>query len=339
MLDELRISSLDQMPASMGSLAQALLQSGGNIEAMRSLAPLPKDSQELIDAAVVNVGLDRLVVAADVIAAGLTFPMPNWLGVMELYWEKAAKIGDARRTMTPGSRGERQMPDRDPARIPIYATLDDFSFHIRVLLASQNGGAPLDTSGVEQATRRVNESIEDSFINGAALQVGGLTAPGLLNAPNANSQLFVDGESWTDANHSGEDILTDVLNMIGVEQGDKKYGPYNLYIPTEYGNKINEDFKSNSDKTIRQRIEEVQEISAVRVADLMPGDAAVGGPKTAMVQMTNDVVEAVVGQQPTTINWTDGSGWEQFFVVMACVIPRVRDDYDGNSGITIGSPT
>lgn len=338
MLEQNRIASLSQMPAAMGGLTEALLRSGGDLDAMRALAPLPKDSQELIDKAVVNVGLDRLVVAADVIGAGLTFPLPGWLGVMELYWEKAAKVGDARRTMTPGSRGERQMPDRDPARIPIYATIDDFSFHIRVLLASQNGGAPLDTSLVEQATRRVNESIEDSFINGANLQVGGLTAPGLLNAPNANSQTFVDSESWTNVNHSGEDILQDVLNMITDAQSDKKYGPYNLYIPTEYGIKISEDFKANSDKTIRMRLQEIDEISAIRVADQMPGDAAVGGPKAVLVQMTNDVVEAVVGQQPTTVNWTDGSGWEQFFVVMGCVIPRVRDDYDGNSGIVIGTP-
>lgn len=338
MLEQNRIAGLSQMPAAFGGLTDALLRSGGDIAAIRAMAPLPKDAQELIDTAVVNVGLDRLVIAGDVMAAGLTFPMPGWLGQMELYWEKAAKIGDARRTMTPGARGERQMPDRTPARIPIYATMDDFSFHIRVLLASQNGGAPLDTTGVEQATRRVNESIEDSFINGANLQVGGLTAPGLLNAPNVNTQAFIDAESWTDVNHSGEDILADVLNMITVLQSDKKYGPYNLYIPTEYGIKLSEDFKANSDKTIRTRLEEIEEINSIKVADQMPGDSAVGGPKVVMLQMTSDVVQAVVGQEPTTVNWTDGSGWEQFFVVMGCIIPRVRDDYDGQSGIVVGSP-
>lgn len=336
MLEQQRIAGLTNVPASMGGLVQAILRSGGDLAEMRNLAPLPKDAQELIDQAVVDVGLDRLTVARRVIDKGLTFPMPGWLGIMELYWEKAAKIGDALRTMTPGSRAERQMPDRDPARIPIYATLDDFSFHVRVLLASQNSGAPLDVSMVQQATRRVNESVEDAFIFGADLTVNGISAPGLLNAPNAGSQNFIDNESWTDVNHSGEDILADVLNMITVAQSNKKYGPYDLFVPTEYGIKLSEDFKANSDKTIRQRLMEIDEIDAITVADLLPGDATT--PNVVLVQMTSDVIDAVMGQEPTTINWTDGSGWMQFFVVMACMIPRVKDDYDGQSGIVIGQP-
>lgn len=327
-----KFSSMSQLPAAMGGLQSAILQSNGDLAQVRALAPLPKDAQELIDNAVVNVALERLTVAADVMAAGLTFALPGWLGVMELYWENAAKIGDARRTMTPGSRGERQMPDRLPERLPIYATLDDFSFNIRVLLASQNGGSPLDVTGVEQATRRVNESIEDAFINGADMTVDGKEAPGLLNAPNANSQLFIDNESWTNVNHSGEDILADVLNMKLAAHADNQFGPYNLYVPTAYDVKLDEDFKSESDKTIRQRLLEIDGIGSISAADRLPVDTVV------LVQMTNETIQAVVGQEPTTVNWTDGSGWEQFFVVMACVIPRVRSDYDGQSGIVIGTP-
>ncbi len=319
----------------LGGFQSALL-SCGSIDEMRNLAPLPKDAQEAIDSAVIQVGLDRLVITADVMAEGLTFNLPDPLSVLELYWEKQSKAGYAQRTMTPGTRGEDQLSDRTGVRIPIYATTDDFSFGIRVLRAAERAGTPLDTNGVSQATRRVNEAIEDAFINGAGLTVDGETAPGLLNAPNVNTQAYVDTEAWTHANHSGQDILDDVLNMIGTLQADRKFGPYNLYIPTTYGNEINKNFGdgvTTFDMTIRQRLEAIKAGGRdlrIRVADQLPTD------RTALVQMTSDVVDVVVGQEPTVVSWQDGPGWNRFFVVLAFMCPRVKDDYDGGSGICVG---
>lgn len=330
--DKATRSTLDGMPSGLSS---ALLRCN-SIAELRALAPLPDEAQRLIDNAVVNVGLSRLTIAADVMAAGLTFPLADPLSVMELYWEKQNKVGHAQRTMLPNVRGENQMLQRTGERIPIYATMDDFAFNIRVLRAAERAGVPLDTSHVEQAVRRVNEAIEDSIINGAGIQVGGNSAPGLLNAPNANTENFIDAESWTAANHSGEDILADVLELIEAAQQDKKYGPYNLYVPTAYDLKLNNDFKANSDKSIRSRLEELVvggRNLVIKGADMMPADTVV------LVQMTSDVVQMIVGQEPTVISWEDGPGWERKFAVLAFMVPRVRDDYDGQSGIVIGTPT
>ena len=304
---------------------------------MRGLTPLPKDAQELVDNAVVEVGLERLTVVKSVIDAGLVYNLPNPMGVMELYSEKLNKAGHAIRTMIPGARGEYQNLDRTGHRVPIYATTDDFTLNVRALMASRRSGAPLDTSHIKQATRRVNESIEDAMIFGATgLQVNGNTVPGILTAPNSNAITFVDGESWTHVNHSGEDILADVLSLVDALEADNKFGPYTLYVPTAYGNKLNEDFKSNSDKTIRKRLEELDVGGAklkIVVADRFSDDTV------ALVQMTSDVVELIVGQQPTVVSWTDGPKWNHFFTVLAFAIPRVRDDYDGQSGIVVGTPT
>jgi len=318
--------------APMPGLGNALLRCN-SIDELRTLAPLPKDAQELIDRAVVRVGLDRLIIVQDLMAEGLTYSLPDPLSVMELYWERADEIGDARRVMLPHARGEDQLAEFDGQRIPIYATIDDFTLNIRTLRASERAGAPLDTFQVEQATRRVNESIEDAAINGAGLAVGGNSAPGLLDAPNKGTSIYTGGEAWDASGHTGEEILGDVLAMVDVAQAAKKYGPYNLYIPTEYGNKLNADFKANSALTIRQRLEELEvggRNLRIRVADLLPDD------RTALVQMTSDVIDVIVGQEPTVISWESGDGFVRYFIVMAFVVPRVRDDYDGNSGIVIG---
>lgn len=301
-----------------------------SIASLRTLSPLSDKAQIMVDKAVVEVGLQRLTVAADVMAAGLTYPLSDPLSVTQLEWENISKTGGAQRTMTPSARGEFQLPNRSLGRLPIYLTTDDFSLGIRTLRMSQRVGQPLDMTLVQQATRRVNEAIEDAMINGAGLVVGGYGAPGLLNAPNANTQSI--STAWTSA--TGDQIYADVMAMIGKLQADLKFGPYNIYVGTNYGNALFADFKANSDKSIINRL---QEITAggrpiqIKVADMMPPTTVV------MVQMTNEVVEMVMGQPPTVIPWTSLDGFTLFWLVMAIMVQRVRSDYEGNSGIVIGS--
>lgn len=325
-------SNLGSAPAGM---AEALLRAS-SIAELRDLSPMPDDAQKLIDDAVIGVALERLVVFADVMAAGLVFPISEPLSVLDVQWEQISKSGGAQRTMNPGARGESQLVDRSIKNIPIYVTADDFSLNVRSVLASARNGTPLDLTMVEQATRRVNEALEDAIINGADVQVGSNTTPGILGAPNVNTQAYVDNEAWTVVGHSGDDILADVLNMFDQLQTDKMYGPYNLYIPTTYGNKINQDFKANSDKTIRMRLEELEAGGRnliVRVADQLPTD------RTILMQMTSDVIDIIDGEQPTVVPFTSLDGFTLYWIVMAIMVPRVKDDYTGQSGICTGNLT
>ncbi len=312
----------------------ATFKNCNTVAEMRALAPLPKDAEELIDAAVVRVGLDRLVVFQDVVEAGLTFPLANPLSVMEVYWEKISKVGHAQRTMLPDARNERQIADRTGVRVPIYITMDDFSFNSRTLAAAARSGQPIDVSHVEQATRRVNEALEDAMINGAGLTVAGVATPGIINAPNVNTFVYEgSGMAWDDASKTGEEILQDTLTAIDDLQAAKRYGPYNLYVPTTYGNKLREDFKANSALTIHQRLEQIEAGGRnliVRTADQLPTD------KVALIQMTSDVIDVITGSVPTVVTWEDGPGFNTMFAVMAIMVPRTKDDADGSSGITVG---
>src|SRR6266542_6536096 len=98
--------------AAPAHIAQALLRSGLSIGELRALAPLEENAQNIVDKAVIEVGLERLVIAADVMAAGLTFPLTDPLSIMEVQWELISKTGGAQRTMTPSARGENQLPAR-----------------------------------------------------------------------------------------------------------------------------------------------------------------------------------------------------------------------------------
>ena len=325
-------------------IAQALLRSGLSIAELRALSPLEENAQRLVDQAVVEVGLERLVLGADMLAAGLTFPLTDPLSIMEVQWEQISKSGGAQRTMAPQARGENQLPDRKIKRVPVYLTTDDFSINIRTLKASERIGTPLDTTLIKQATRRVNEAIEDACLNstGVVVDGGGATPSktyGLLDAPNANTAALT--VNWAGANTvgtTGPACVNDILGMISTLQGDKKFGPYNVYLGTKAGNLIEGDFKANTVDTIRQRLERITaggRTLNIRVADQMPGAST--GVQVAVVQMTDDVLDMITGQSPTVIPWTSLDGFTLYWMVMAIMVPRFRDDYDGNSGVCVGS--
>jgi uncharacterized linocin/CFP29 family protein len=316
-------------------LSDALLRCN-SIAELRALTPMPKDTQELIDDAVVRVGRERLAVVDAMLSAGLTFNIDDPLSVLEVYWEKLSEAGHAQRTMIPGARGEDQRRDYSGTTIPIYATWDDFSLPIRMLRASIRNGTPLDTNGIEMATRNVNVGVEDAAINGAGLTVDANTTPGLINETNVNKQEFVDTEAWTHANHSGQDILQDVLNMVGVLQADKKYGPYTLFVNTTYSNELEFNFGdgvTTQPQTTRNRLLQLNNLSNIVTADLFPDDTVV------LAQMTSDVMDVIVGQGPVPVTWDGPGGWEKHFVILAFMVPRFKSDYDGNSGICVGTPS
>jgi hypothetical protein len=312
----------------------------------RALGPMQDKAQVVIDRAVVEVGLQRLVIAADLMAAGLVYPLTDPLSITQLEWNTVSKVGAAQRTMTPSARGETSLPIVTPSRLPIYLTTDQFEIDIRTLKMSQRIGTPLDTAVIKQKVRSVNEAIEDAVINGAttldgqALAVGGYTAPGLLNAPNANTQSLT-AAAWTTTPVAAT-IFSEVMAMITKLQADKKFGPYRMYVGTQIANVLDGDYTTSTSAvtSIRQRLLQIDGLQAIRTADLLTngnGAAPSLGNKVILMQMTSDVADMVVGQEPTVIPWTSLDGFMIHNLVMAIMIPRVRSDAEGNSGVCIGT--
>lgn len=310
----------------------------------RALAPLPEKAQVLIDKQVVEVGLQRLSLGAYLLAQpGLQFTLTDPLSVTQLEWYTRNRTGAAQRTMSPSSRTESKLPIMLPYRLPIYLTLDGFQLDIRTLKMSERIGMPLDVTEVGSCTRSVNEGIEDALINGATTLDGqqlfdaGYTAPGILNATNANTQAL-GLAAWTMATNVGSTIFSDVEAMIAKLQGDLKFGPYVMVVGTQLGNVLDADYASAQagqgiSITIRERLLKIPSIKDIIVADMMPST------KVALIQMTPDVIQMVVGQAPTVIPWTSLDGFIFHNLVMAIMVPWIKSDASGNSGICIGTLT
>jgi len=104
-----------------------------------------------------------------------------------------------------------------------------------------------------------------------------------------------------------------------------------IYIPTAYQVKMGDDYdvSGKSLMTIQQRVESIEGIIKVKVAHTLPDNTVV------LVQMTPDVVELVDGLPIQNIQWDTEGGFMHYFKVLTIQVPRLKADYNGNTGIVI----
>jgi uncharacterized linocin/CFP29 family protein len=291
-------------------------------------ATLRKDEWELLDPVVIREARTRLVMVNMLVAAGLVVNF-NAMTKTAWRWEDLAEFEPAVVSMDGATRGKKDRPNYEQKVIPLPFVHEDFGFTARELGVSRNIGETLDVTSAELATRQVAEGIEAMFLNGTGgVTYGGGTVYGLTNHPDINTYDITD---WDSSAATGETILDDVRGMKQALINDRMYGPYTLVVPTNYETVLDDDFKANSDKTIRQRILEIENITDIMVADKLTSDTVV------LFQRSNDVIRVLNGMAPTTMEWETEGGLLSNYKVLACVVPQVRSTQGGRSGIVKGS--
>lgn len=319
------------------SRALSSLRSSGirSLEQVRALSPLPTDAGFEIDAAIGRVGRQRLPFVSALIDAGLVKPLPNWLQILRLAFDNVNDVGAAKQTMEFDVQYDRALQDIKRQGIPIYGTWEAFSFGSRFLSVAEGANYPVETNRAEQATRNVNYSIEYQGINGLPFNIDGETAPGILTNP-AITYDYTGNKTL--AAQTGEELKSTVLGMVDKAVAKNKYGPYAWVVGTVGSNRLNDDYKTGANTattTIRQRLTEmVFDGRPLQIipADLMPADYS------ALIQMTSDVIDVVVGQGPQNYSWETNNGPFSAVesMVLACTIVRVHQDYNGDTGIVVG---
>ncbi len=306
-----------------GDAAQRLLQSGFNVNALRTMGTLQKDEWILIDRNVIEVARKNLVIVQDLMSRGLTFSLPNALGHTRLEWEKVSDMEGAIITMSglSESQNDRVVYDLDGMPIPIIHK--DFNINLRALAASRNRGEALDVTQARYAARKVSETVETLVFDGATVLGANNPIYGLRTAPYRNTGTA--SESWLTA--SGDVIVADLIAMVTQLVDDNMNGPFVLYVGTGVALRFAEDYKDNSDKTIMARLKEIPQLEDIKWTKDLPANEVV------LVQMTSDVIDLVEGMAPTTVQWESRGGFIVNFKIMAIIVPRIRNDFINQSGI------
>lgn len=306
-----------------GPVAMRLLESGFNVNALRTNDVLRKDEWKQYDQALIEVARDRLPLVNLLVSRGLTYNIPNGLGTTILEWETVSDMEPAEVSLAGVTRGTQDTLDFTLQSMPLPIIHKDFTLNIRKLEASRRTGQPLDMAQLELATRLVAEKTESMVIAGHTLQIGTSTIKGLATEANRNTGSVT--ANWASA--TGAQIVGDVLTAIAALQNDNMYGPYSILVPYDAYRNMYNDFKTESDKTIAQRVMEIPGITEIVPSQNMPAGEVI------FVQLSRDVIDEVIGMQPTVVQWESMGGLQVHFKVMSIMVPRVRSTYTGQSGI------
>lgn len=337
-----------------GGVASALLQSGFDVASLRpfispvdgrsyimtnragksvpqlignSTATLRKDEWIELDTAVVMAAKERLQVVADLRTSGLTYNLANGMSKTVLETQAMSDISPATVSMDPARQSDSDRPEFDLTSLPLPVIHKDFHFNARQLAAGRNSGQGIDVLAAQLAARRVAEEAEKLVIgNGANVTYGGGTVYGLTNFPQ---RITVSGfhepsvSGWT-----GATFVADVLQMRQAAVNSLHYGPYVLYVGKNWDQFLDVDYSTlKGDNTLRQRVQAIQGITKIQSLDYLPGWDLV------LVQQSTDVLRLVLGMDVTTVQWETMGGMRLNFKVMAIMVPQLRADFNGNTGI------
>lgn len=343
-----------------GGVASTILQSGGDPNALRpyigddgrhmvtfnqggkyvempltnATASLRKDDWILLDEAVVKAAKPRLKAVADLMSAGLTYNIPNGMSKTVLQTETQSDISTAIVSMDGLRESDADRPVFELTNLPLPIIHKDFNYSARNILVSRNGGSPLDTSTAELAARRVAEIAEQMLCGtyGTYAFAGG-NIYGYTNFPSRLTKTMTapTASGWT-----GATTVNEVLAMILQAKQAYHYGPYKLYVSTAWDVYLDDDYSSSKgDNTLRDRLRKIDNIQDVTTLDYL--DTAGTSYIMVLVQMTSDVVREVIGMPITPIQWETKGGMQMNFKVMSIMVPQLRADQNGNTGIVHGT--
>lgn len=290
-------------------------------------ATLTKDEWIQIDQAVVRAARPMLRVWGDLTRAGLTYTVPNGMASTTLQYQTMTDAGTASISMDGLRQSERDRPTFDLKGLPLPFIHSDFSFSAREITVSRSSGAPLDTVMAEQATRKVSEEVEKLVVGVTpSYSYGGGSIYGLTNFPDRITKtisLPTNTATWTPQKTANE-----ITDMIQSAQNNYFNGPYALYYSPGWTKYLDQDYSATyGGETLRTRLGKLADIVSIQKIDFLSNYQMV------LVQMTSNVIRAVTGMTMTTVQWPSEGGLMQNFKVMAIMVPQLRSDSNGLTGI------
>ena len=279
------------------------------------------------DERLLMIARQRLNGIADLRAHGLVMNLGG-LGTMLSMYERSGDMTAASINMDGMTDAQKDRVTYDEVGVPVPIFHKDWSINIRQLEASRTRGEPLSTTQIGIATRIVTDSMESALFNGIPNFVyDGKQVYGYTNFPHRNTVTLT--ASWATAN--GSQIVSDVKRMLQAAYNDDRFGPFTLYVAKDIWANIQEDYSTEKgDNTIMDRIEAFRDVTMVKPGDYLPAGNVV------LVQMTDDVVDMVVGQDIVNIQWMTNP-MQTIYKVYSCCAPRIKADRNNSCGVVHGS--
>jgi len=278
---------------------------------------LRKDEWKVLDAAVIEAAGAR----TELIARLPQQPLGG-IGTMVSQWNISSQMTAANVSITGRAVGESDRVDYNLAGTPIPVIWKNFNIGARELQASRDGGDALDITHAYEAGRVVAEKrVNMLYLGDSNIVLNGSTIFGLTNETNVTTGTAA-GDFGTIAN-----IRITVLSMISAAAAKNYFGPFELHVATTQYIEMLARYTDGSGQTALDAVLSLPQISAV-----VPADQMIDGT-LVLFQPTRNVVDWASAMDITLVEWLSGDGMTHYFRVMTIGAPRVKSDYNGNSGI------
>jgi uncharacterized linocin/CFP29 family protein len=317
-MGQAQLSNLKQLGQANNAFQQLVLN-GGKIGSLRNNAILRKDEWKEVDKAVVRISRQNLVAIMDLKQFNLTRDLGG-LGTTVDAYERTGKMGPAKTDMSGTTSNNAGHLDYDEVSVPVPITHLDFNINIRRLLAARQNGRKLDTTQAEECTESVDRKLEKMVFEGENISVDGAKIFGYANVPGRFTGTKTD---WS----STVNIYNDVKAQIFYLQENGFYGPYVLYVSNADFPRLYNYYGDGSGQTVMDRLLKLPGLSKVSLSPGCPDGASI------LVQMSKKVVDLSVGEDIQTLEWTNNGGLEVIYKVLCAMVPRVKIDKEGKSGI------
>jgi len=299
-----------------------------NVQIQNANTTLRQYDWKQIDKAVIGASKPRLKAVADLRSRGLTYTIPNGMAKTVLQTETMTDINDAEISMDALHKGPTDRPEFEITNLPLPIIHYDFHYSLREVMASRQGGTPLDTTTAELAGRKVAEAAEKLLLgkwSPATYTYGGGTITGYTNFGDVLTQTITSPATsgWV-----GSTLLNELLTARQSSMDAYHYGPWVLYTAPAWDKYLDRDWSSaKGDNTIRERVAKLNGIESIQTLDYLTGY------EMLLVQMTSNVVRLVEGMDITTVQWESNGGFLLNYKVMAIIVPQLRADINSRTGV------
>ena len=213
--------------------------------------------------------------------------------------------------------------------LPLPVIYKGFNLPLRTVSASRNGAAPLDTTLAEESARKVLETAEQLALGTlGANSFGGYVLQGATNFTGRMTKVLTT-PTGTATNAT---TLAEILAMKDQAKDAHHHGPFRLYMGTGWDQYLDGDFSTAYPGiTLRERLMKIDQIQKIATVDFLSGFNAL------LIEQSKSTMRIVVGMELTTLRWQTLGGLKLHFLVMAILVPQLRADFNGNTGIVHGN--
>jgi uncharacterized linocin/CFP29 family protein len=254
------------------------------------------------------------------------YVIQNGMNFSVLTHQRTGIPGRAGFSMDGLTRGPQERRTFDLAGLPLPIVSKEFSLTAREIAVSRQMGTDLDTAGAADAAISCAEEVERLTTGtSGAFAYGGYSIYGYTNFP---SRLTGSLTNPTTGGWTPNTLRNEVLAMLQALNNAWHTGPYRVYYSVPF---LQYMARRYSDYEAMSTIEVLQKLP--RVSSVQQADYLSTGYRIVIVEENQTVAQAVVGMELQTIQWEEHGGMELCFMVMGILVPRIRADKLGQTGI------